>query len=292
MKIQNKHKYAAITLTTIVMLFCILFYSCDIIEAPYRKSDGGFVVTDTLKPKILLEEFTASRCQNCPAGARIAHSLENYYPDRFYVVAIHGGTNAVPYTTGDKYRYDFRTNMGREMYTTHNIDQFGTPSGKINRVSHQGSILIYPNFWQSAVIDFLENTSSAAVKIDIEANYSEASKVIEVIIDLDYRSPQITENKISVWILEDNIVNWQLDGAVDIPDYVHNNVLRYSFNGTWGEKVSETAIATGFQFNKTYSYILPQNSDWVPKNLKVIAFVYDDDNGVKQVEQVKLQVNN
>ena len=297
MKIRNSKNYVIIALA-LIMLFSILFNSCDIIEAPYRRSAINPNPNDSTKTKILLEEFTAHRCQNCPEGAKEAHRLEEYYKDRLYIVSIHSGFNARPVSIGNKYTYDFRTTMGEDINKKYQIDIFGTPSGFINRTSYGNDILLGRENWQSAIIDLLEKTNNAPVKISIEANYNENNKKIDVKVDLNYLSPQITENRVTVWILEDSIVNWQLYGNTDIPDYVHNNVLRYSFNGTWGEKVSETAIASGFTFTKNYSYTIPPMEDntvavnlkdWKPENLKIIVFVYDDENGIKQVEQVKLR---
>jgi hypothetical protein len=60
--------------------------------------------------------------------------------------------------------------------------------------------------------------------------------------------------------------------------YVHNHVLRDAVNGSWGEDV---AVATDGTLQKQYTYEL--NSSWNAENMSVIAFVYNNAEGVMQV---------
>ena len=271
-----------------LLLTCsFLFVSCDIVEEPFRKS-GGPVEIDTTKPKILLEEFTGHRCHNCPAAHKRAKELAALYPDNFITVAIHSGHFAIPYPTGDSYRYDFRTSVGNELTNYYSVT--GYPTGMINRTRFNGQFIHNPPQWDGNITEFLANNQRAELKIELSASYNSASRAIETNVKLDYLSSQINTNRISVWVVEDGIINWQKDGELDVPDYVHSNALRYSFNGTWGDVVSAISIPVNATYNFEYSYTLPQSSDWKPENLKIVAFVYDDENGVKQVEQVKVVI--
>ena len=291
-QIQKNMKLKNVLIKKIICLLFIsslAFTSCDIVEEPYRK-DFVQQEPDTTKPKILLEEYTGFKCNNCPAGHSIAKQLANLYPDRFFVVAIHYGNWAKPENSGDKYRYDFRTQVGKDLSEFYGV--IDAPRGIINRTRYNGEMILNTGSWDNAANDFWENNKTAEVKIELSASYNPATRQIEANVKLNYLSPQTHKNKVSVWILEDSIINWQLDKnstPPDVPDYVHNNVLRESFNGTWGDEVSATAIPKDFIFDKKYSYSLPSDSDWKLENLKVIAFVYDDANGIKQVERVKIQ---
>lgn len=266
------------------------FYACDKIEAPYEKKTI-IKPEDTLSTaKVLLEEFTGHKCVNCPEGAALAHQIEALYPNKFYIVSIHAGDFARPSKTGDKYLYDFRTTVGEELNGSYNVTSY--PTGMVNRANYEGNTVLNTSAWSNAVSKIFNDNKKPEVSIKITAQYSAATRKIETQVNLEYLTAQTTTNKLSVWILEDSIVNWQKskDTPYDIQNYVHNNVLRYSFNSTWGDVVSETAIPTGFKFDRKYSYNLEENSDWKPNKLNVIAFVHDEKNGIKQVEKVTVKV--
>ncbi len=97
---------------------------------------------------------------------------------------------------------------------------------------------------------------------------------------------------ISVIITEDSIVQAQKnnDAAVgatpNILDYVHMHVMRGAVNGIWGTalllktETSSTPVVKTFQ-TKFAGFNL---NTMIPKNCRVIAFVYDTD--TKEVLQV------
>lgn len=69
--------------------------------------------------------------------------------------------------------------------------------------------------------------------------------------------------------------------------YEHNHVFRASVNGAWGEHV--VVPASGI-LSQTFSYE-PQDY-WKVENMSVIAFVYNDAEGVLQVTETKMETNN
>ena len=73
-------KYLVLLLTVIALLFFI--NACDKIEGQYKQAvvaDTSSIDTSNIVPKrkILLEDFTAHKCPNCPAASRIARDLKN-----------------------------------------------------------------------------------------------------------------------------------------------------------------------------------------------------------------------
>ena len=70
-------------------------------------------------------------------------------------------------------------------------------------------------------------------------------------------------------------------------DYVHNHVYRASVNGTWGEDIS---LNSNIFQELTHSIAIKDN--WNKENLAVVAFVYNDKEGVVQAAEYKLQENN
>ncbi len=260
---------------TACLLFCLIFTSCDEITPPYEKKDT--IVVDSSIAKIVIEDYTGFKCLNCPEATQIAHDLQEIYGnDQIYVVSIHAGTFAVPnqFGTTDKYKYDFRTQVGNELNEAMGVK--GYPSGTINRITYDGVKPVDRKKWASKVSELINEKVAAPLKIVVAPVYDPQTRKISVEVGLKYIAAASNQNAISVWILEDNFINWQKDGDIDVEFYEHNNILRYSFNGTWGDVVSSNTITVNEEFIKKYSYILPEDSDWTPENLKVIAFVYDN----------------
>ena len=80
----------------------LLYPSCDIIEDPIIPFYGGynlglygeppvFTLATTTGKNVLVEDFTAHQCGNCPPAAEIASSLAESNPDRVFPLAIHAG---------------------------------------------------------------------------------------------------------------------------------------------------------------------------------------------------------
>src|SRR5437763_710780 len=61
---------------------------------------------------------------------------------------------------------------------------------------------------------------------------------------------------LSVVVIEDSIVSWQLDDAASTPNvsnYIQRHVLRGALNGPWGDQVNTYLITTaGTKFLKGY----------------------------------------
>jgi len=74
-------------------------------------------------------------------------------------------------------------------------------------------------------------------------------------------------------LLESNIIDWQKDGALDVPDYNHKHMLRKVVNGTYGKELEPTEVG---EIEKI-QYITTFNSDFKPENMEVVAFVFNSD---------------
>ena len=66
-------------------------------------------------------------------------------------------------------------------------------------------------------------------------------------------------------------------------DYVHNHVYRASVNGTWGEEISLSANVF-----PALTHSIALKEDWNKANLAVVAFVYNDAEGVLQAAECKV----
>ena len=65
-------------------------------------------------------------------------------------------------------------------------------------------------------------------------------------------------------------------------NYVHRHVFRDAVNGQWGDEI---IVKEGYSIDKDYTFTISE--DWVPENLSVVAFVYNN-SGVLQVTKAKL----
>lgn len=226
-----------------------------LIEVPHAK----------ISRAVLVEEFTGQRCVNCPnAATEIERLQEEYGKENVIAVAIHSGPLAF-YST-DKV-LGLRTALGDEYYDYWKVE--AEPSGLINR---SGGVLLLDK-WASKVHQDLQN--EAPVELTIKATIADNGKME---IGIEYLAVKDFSGKLQVWIVEDNIVALQMlpDGTLN-REYVHNHVLRSAVNGTWGDDVVWPSGKQG-----TLSFSAEVQEDWNPKNLSVIAFVYNE-GGVQQV---------
>ena len=91
-------------------------------------------------------------------------------------------------------------------------------------------------------------------------------------------------HKLQLWITESHILSLQIDNGKPIPQYEHNHVYRACVNGTWGEDVKVVANEL-----PTFTHQMAVKEQWKAENLAVVAFVYDDQNGVYQVAECEVE---
>ncbi|MCG3167732.1 MAG: hypothetical protein POELPBGB_03527 [Bacteroidia bacterium] len=280
--------------------FIFSFSACDIIEPPYTEGNGvdtvlcppqDFETVTNHTRKILVEDYTGHTCGNCPRAAETAASLINTYGEQVVVMAVHVGFFAQPKNNPDSsYAADYRTEFGNELNTFFGNDAAGLPNGMVNRKPMGGSspILSY-NSWTSAVN--AEVALAPVADIYIKPQYNQAGNTACADVKVEFLSALSGEYKLSVFLTEDSVINWQKDYDAtpsDIPDYVHRHMLRTSFNGTWGEIIGTAPIAAGSSDIKRYSITL--NSGWNSEHLHIVAFVYNTATyEVIQAEEISLR---
>mgnify|MGYP004448638165 FL=1 len=266
-----------------------LFLSCDKIpEDQYLKDDASV----WFGRKILVLDFTGHKCGNCPKGHRALSEIEEKYGEALVPVAVHctfyGNVmrNVSPHTTDSTFNYDFRCEegitLGGDDQSTGDLDLDAVPAALVNSfdVAHLNQS---PNSWIS---DFAKYYSTyPEYNIEIGTSYADSS------INADIKVKPLVNGvshklKLAVYVIEDGIVGSQLDyekpaGQQEIPNYVHNHVLRSSFSGVYGEEIA----INGDEFEKSYSKAI--KADWNVENCQVIAFVYDAD--TKEMLQAEIK---
>ncbi|MEN8928793.1 MAG: Omp28-related outer membrane protein [Flavobacteriales bacterium] len=287
----------------IFILGVLLAFSCDYVDEPLVKTEGGagdcvaptFPQNTNTKRNILIEDFTGQQCTFCPAAAYIIDTIKDNLGSQIIPVGLHVGGFSVPLTSGTKYRTDFRTPGGTEIYNrfapnapqpalmVNRYDGFNTPASfNISYFALSTNVRSMINDVPTLNMQSLTSTDPSTGDICV---FTE----VEVLTTLS------DDHSIVVMLLEDSIIDWQKysgslgdpiygSGQRDIPDYKHEHVLRKSVNGWQGKTILSSANAVGEKIIET-NKILGADLDgsWNSSKFEIVTFVYN--NRTKEVMQ-------
>ncbi|MCR9154956.1 MAG: Omp28 family outer membrane lipoprotein [Bacteroidetes bacterium] len=265
-------------------LLAVAFWSCDTIpEDEYLLIDDSTPTYQGTGHRILLEEFTGVKCNNCPAASLEAKRLQSIFgKENVIIIGIHAGNLA---TTDEKHPKAFNTPEGTELFNFFQL--FGVPVGFVNRLDYdEGTIIKAEGDWRNIIPSELERLPVAEINL-IEDSYNAGTRELTVnglIEVLDTADGIPANTNIAIYLTENNIISPQTMGDKSVNEnYEHNHVLRGSFTGTYGESVD----LSGGSANFSESISLPQ--DAVKENCEVVAFIYNSDNyEILQVNALKL----
>lgn len=244
--------------------------ACDNIDEADR-FDGPISVEG--KKNVLIEEFTGQRCSNCPLAAEKVAELQGLYGhDRVIAVAIHGGGLSVSEESNAK--IGLANAQGNAYNTYWGIESW--PSGLIDRSTGPLDYLS----WQAEVIKrFMQD-----VKADVQVTnltYNNETRTLSFDVETENLDDATVSGKLQVWLTENDIVRLQTmpDGSSN-RNYVHKHVFRASVNAPFGDAVT---VSAGETLKQTYTYTIKDN--WVAENMSVVAFIYNDTDGVMQATE-------
>lgn len=267
-----------------MLLLGVLVISCDKLDKPYAVEKT--ISVDTNKRKILLEDYTGMKCVNCPAATAGAEALVDLYKGQVILMTVHAGYFSEPDASGH-YTTDYRTSEGVAWFNDFLL--ISNPMGMVNRSPYNGKQAIGAGSWAAAVGALIEENEVAS--INIQTNYTPSSRHhVNTTIETKFHKELQGAYNLTVCILEDSIIGWQknndpLVGTVpDIENYVFNDMLRAVLNGTYGEQITNV-VDTVQTYSKTYLYTI--NDSWNPKNLSLVAFVFNSE--TKEIIQVEKQ---
>lgn len=238
------------------------------------KESDRYIPLEEVHPvrAVLIEEFTGQMCQNCPEGHRMLESLKKQYGDSVIPVSIHASSLAISGMLGNL--QGLKTDDGDIYYNRDGIEKL--PSAVVDR---SGGALDLAQ-WSGAVREELKKDTP--VRITLSASYDNVSN--QITADIDMKSTKPVNCTLQVWLTEDGIVSYQVDGSQHLIDYVHNHVYRATMNTVDGENVNITDVTT---LSKSYS--IEADSKWVPSNMTAVAFVFDN-SGVLQAASAPVSV--
>ncbi len=291
-------------LALVLGLIVLTGTGCDVIEAPYRTGTSRVEVRDSLRTDtvrvavrqyVLVEDFTGFRCGNCPAAGEVLKDLYTAHPEAVIPLKIHVGPLATPTT---RLPFEYRSQTGNDIDNRYNISGGGIPKGMINRREFGGGIVLSAGNWPGAVESALQRTPTALLRA--HGLYDEAKGLIDVQVRYEALSEGDLRQRLAVYIVEDSLVGVQEDyrpGRGLINPFVHDQTLRGSFNGAFGEELRdvlnaryrgpENRIAAG-----TVDYVgfrQAANPEWRLRHVWCIALLLAPSGEVVQVTRTRLR---
>lgn len=236
---------------------------------------------------VLIEDFTGQACVNCPAASDVILDLQNTLGENNIIpVAIHSGPFA-------RRRGDLISDLGTEdgdKYFNHwGIE--AQPAVKINR----GEPIYDTNQYAAAVQAEMQKPSPVFLE-KFQVTCADG-KTINIVIHPSVPTTDV-DARLQVWIVEDGInaeggnskyVQLMGDGSAN-ENYVHNHVFRASLtNDLFGDSYRQNA---GEKLLVEFNYSKAVESHWKVENLSVVAFLWNEKDGVLCVSREKLKVKN
>ena len=212
---------------------------------------------------VLLEEFTGQNCSNCPTAHEEIEKLQAQYGSSLIVVSTHATQLAFPEGLLGPNAQTFRTDESEAYANMHGVVEI--PAGVVNRVSGLQS----HKDWAMLIRQQL--TRPTNLNISLQAQLQDGQLQVSTFLN----PGEDIEGKLQLWVVEDSIISIQNNSGKMVADYVHNNIFRTSINGVGGEPVSLKANVYA-----TLQHTLPVKEVWDLRHLSVVAFVYNDKDGV------------
>jgi thiol-disulfide isomerase/thioredoxin len=277
---------ASFSLKTTVMAIVVTLSGCDKIEDPVVPVTSNYLETvygpaptfealpsSSAEKRVVIEDFTAHQCGNCPAAAIIAEQLSESNDGLVSVLAIHAGDLAN--TDDDHFDTDWTTTEGNVFWDQ--LDFQANPLGRVNRVDGTGAFWA-PAQWSDKVAS--ERTKPAPVGLQAEHSWESANGHLNMHVHGTFYEAVEGPIQLAWLILESNIIDYQLDYASDpavVPEYEFDHVLRGSVNGALGQGFGNAAAGAESGDEAVQSVTLEWNSSWVLDNATVLAIITDGD---------------
>lgn len=246
-------------------------------------SDTTYVESPAATPEskiVLIEEFTGVRCPNCPQGHDIIANIKSANPNKVVSVSLHPiNSLGAPYSFSVQ---DFRSPKAQSLFDY--LGQIGLePAAGIDRKIFGGEskILLDKNKWTNYVNQ--ELTATTPVNIMLDKSYDSTNRELTIVVELHYTSAVTEQNKVTVMLLESDIVTAQLDGTEIDTFYNHKDIMRDVISDTQGDLLTAT-LEQGRVIRKVYKKVL--DALWKPENMFVLAYVHEFQNS-KVVYQAK-----
>jgi hypothetical protein len=292
----------------------LLIASCDRVEFPLNKSGKSNTSLDTnIYPgnwseyetkvwpdfssvpisepnrNVIIEDYTAHNCANCPGVSEVAYNLHLSNASRVFNARVHASPigmsvfQAINLSSG--YTIDFTNPQGLELgnyFGTiyENSGFFGNSGVTVNRAKYQGLIFESIGIWNDNVNTVLNSDLQVVIKAKV--NYYEATQGMYLHTEIT-PDPEVDTNlAIVVTLIEDSLVGPQNVNGTRVDDYVHSDIMRGMIdNQTWGRNLTSDLKVDG-KYYVDYSYYIPnqlapvgQTGAYNAENMHLLIYVYN-----------------
>lgn len=235
--------------------------------------------------KVLIEDFTAVRCNNCPKATNIIKQLLDQHGDRIIPLAVH--SNEIFSRPYEESKENYLTEKGQQLYEW--FENPAQPAGVVDRYLFQGEeteVLDY-NIWKQKANERLQTDNKVNVYLD--QTYSESEN--ETKISLKFWFLEALEGRFyyTLVLTENNIIDYQLSQENGkIPDYEHDFVVRKYLTYFNGDLAVEDPQQNQV-FHKEFETTLEEG--WDPQNMEITAIAHKklDEKTVLQANQIPIQ---
>jgi len=276
-------------ISTLILTACLfIFCACEEVGPNINFTEPEAPLVDTMfiadevnaaqTKHILFEEFTGVRCPNCPEGAVLAEQLADLNPGRLAIVSIHSGFFSIPYPD----EQDLKTAEGPSIEALLGTAP-GYPAAAINRVLFDGEDkeIVTDTKWANYIEQELATPLLANVIVETEYNDADGELIVRT---NSHFLEDINETvKLSIQLLETDIIQSQDVDGDEVSDYNHKHVLRTMLTPFDG-LILAGSVEQKQTFQKDFSF--SEFGDlWQIENMSVVVFVHKAD-GDKTVLQV------
>lgn len=259
----------------------VIFTACDEYEADEilvkltaRETQDTTPITQSQDElAILIEDFTAWNCPNCPEGTDILNGLKETYGERLIVSAVHQGSLAKPKPENNN--LDLRTPYGDELGSKFGLSSW--PNAVINRkIGPLGR-----GDWGTKIQECFAN-SKHLMNISLGAENTQqgllVSMQVEAVKDVNEAL------MVTLFITESDIHGVQKGQGTTIEDYSFQHVLRN--NPIVDMPLATTGLNGGDKVSKNYYFTLDKSLNL--NNCAVVAFVSNSAGEVLQVNEIEI----
>jgi hypothetical protein len=266
----------------------LCFSGCETVDDPYYLGEWEPNIplfADSVK-KVLLEDYTGVRCNNCPAAARIAEDIAAASRHRIIVMSVHAGHLADP---RPPFTLDLRCPEGIAYYNDFGLS--GTPKGLINR-SQSGGIFEYSSSeWATATETELQKPLTFKLKVEGALTENGTAINAQITYIATTAAPEVNYNLL-VFLVEDGIVGTQQDGSKIDAEYVFHNVLRETLHGDAYYGIPIEKPITGEKYTHSFNNYKIKSIDKKAENSTyklIVAITQRDSKYIEQVEEIELR---
>lgn len=260
-----------------------LIFAFSVLTLMWSCEEIPVVIPDYNPPEtgktVLIEDLTGVRCPNCPRGAAALENILAKYQGKVFALAIHGIQLVTPLPQS---KYDFRNQFAADLEKFHQ-PFLGKPSALINRKKFDNQSFIpvdVVDLWLGYTEQ--ELALPQEVQIDVDYNYNSETRQLNVLVGVSPLKNVTGEFKISVFLTESHMIDYQETVGAILSDFEHNHVLRYMLTRFDGDALADQ-LKTSEVIIRNYTYTIPE--EFIAENMEVIVAVHKADPDNKTVLQ-------